>query len=120
MVNPEAASTALATCRCGGTSFSRLKPMTQWPIRMPSTGSIVWWRTCAPFKSRSNIMGRKHIDRRVFLRNATLASLSLTGGGAVAGAVGSQPRALSLIHTHTGERLTETYFDANGYVPEAL
>ena len=67
-------------------------------------------------------MGRKHIDRRVFLRNATLASLSLTGGaraGAAAGA-GSQPRSLSLIHTHTGERLTETYFDANGYVSDAL
>jgi len=67
-------------------------------------------------------MGRKHIDRRVFLRNATLASLSLTGGaraGAAAGA-GLQPRSLSLIHTHTGERLTATYSDVNGYVPEAL
>jgi len=67
-------------------------------------------------------MGRKHIDRRAFLRNATLASLSLTGGaraGAAAGA-GSQSRSLSLIHTHTGERLNETYFDVNGYVSEAL
>ena len=64
-------------------------------------------------------MGRKHIDRRVFLRNATLASLSLTGGAA-ARAERSQTRSLSLIHTHTGEHLTETYFDVNGYASAAL
>jgi uncharacterized protein YcbK (DUF882 family) len=67
-------------------------------------------------------MGRKHIDRRAFLRNTALASLSLTGAAAAGAAArpGSPSRSLSLIHTHTGERLTATYSDVNGYVPEAL
>lgn len=64
-------------------------------------------------------MTRKHIDRRAFLRNATLASLGLTRGTVVR-AGGAQTRSLSLIHTHTGESLTETYFDLNGYASEAL
>jgi uncharacterized protein YcbK (DUF882 family) len=64
-------------------------------------------------------VGRKHLDRRVFLRNAALASLSLSGGAA-GRAYGSRTRSLSLIHTHTGERLTESYSDANGYVSDAL
>lgn len=61
-------------------------------------------------------MGRKYIDRRNFLRTATLASL----GGIAARAQGSQARSLSLVHTHTGERLTATYFAGNGYETEAL
>jgi uncharacterized protein YcbK (DUF882 family) len=64
-------------------------------------------------------VGPKYIDRRFFLRAASLASLGLTGGMA-ARAQGSQSRSLSLIHTHTGERLTETYFAGSGYEPEAL
>jgi len=63
-------------------------------------------------------VSRKVIDRRVFLQNATLASLSLKG--VTAAAQTSQTRSLSLVHTHTGERLAETYFDGTGYVSEAL
>jgi uncharacterized protein YcbK (DUF882 family) len=63
-------------------------------------------------------MARRHIDRRAFLRNATLASLSLTGAPAVRAE--PQTRSLSLVHTHTGESLIETYFDVNGYASEGL
>jgi uncharacterized protein YcbK (DUF882 family) len=33
---------------------------------------------------------------------------------------GAAPRALSLVHTHTGERLHVTYFDGGAYVADAL
>ncbi|MBS0421239.1 MAG: YcbK family protein [Proteobacteria bacterium] len=58
------------------------------------------------------------MNRRAFLQNATLASLSLRG--IAARAEGSQTRSLSFVHTHTGERVSETYFDNNGYVTESL
>ena len=58
------------------------------------------------------------MGRRTFLQNATLASLSLKS--IAARAATPQKRSLSLIHTHTGEHLTETYFDSSGYVSEAL
>jgi len=63
-------------------------------------------------------VSRKIIGRRVFLQNATLASLSLRG--IAAHAETRQARSLTLVHTHTGEHLSETYFDSNGYVPDAL
>jgi uncharacterized protein YcbK (DUF882 family) len=63
-------------------------------------------------------MSRKIIDRRAFLQTATLASLSLKGVGARAET--QQARSLSFVHTHTGERVSETYFDRNGYGIEPL
>jgi len=63
-------------------------------------------------------VSRKIIDRRIFLRNATIATLS--ANSIVARASPRASRALSLIHTHTGEQLTETYFDSSGYVSESL
>ena len=63
-------------------------------------------------------MSRKIMGRRAFLQNATLASLSLKGIGARAE---TRPaRSLSFLHTHTGERVSETYFDSSGYVAESL
>jgi len=58
------------------------------------------------------------MHRRAFLQNAALASLSLKGIAARAGA--SQKRSLSFIHTHTGEQVSETYFDGTGYVADSL
>jgi uncharacterized protein YcbK (DUF882 family) len=63
-------------------------------------------------------MSRKIMDRRAFLQNATLASLSLKGIAARAEV--QQARSLSFVHTHTGERVSETYFDSNGYALESL
>jgi|SRR5689334_12654423 len=63
-------------------------------------------------------MSRKTINRRAFLHNATLASLSLKG--ITARAEASRARSLSFIHTHTGEQVCETYFDSNAYVVESL
>lgn len=63
-------------------------------------------------------MSRKIIDRRAFLQNATLASLALKGISARAQT--QQTRSLSFIHTHTGERVSETYFDRGGYMADSL
>jgi len=63
-------------------------------------------------------VSRKLIDRRIFLRNATLAGVSLRSLPVRAGQPAS--RSISLLHTHTGERLSETYFDSSGYVSESL
>ncbi len=56
--------------------------------------------------------------RRHFLRGAAglLGALSVTK----AFAAPVSPRSLSLVHTHTGETLTATYFDGSAYVPDAL
>lgn len=57
-------------------------------------------------------------ERRRFLRHtaawATAGSLPVVTNAATA------PRALSFVHTHTGERLDLVYAGRNGYIPEAL
>jgi uncharacterized protein YcbK (DUF882 family) len=63
-------------------------------------------------------VSRKIIDRRAFLQNATLASLSLKVIGVRAET--GQARSLSFVHTHTGERVSETYFDGSKYVVQSL
>lgn len=63
-------------------------------------------------------MSGRFIDRRSFLRNATLLCLSVRGQPARAEALPS--RSLSLIHTHTGDTLSETYFHGGEYVSASL
>jgi uncharacterized protein YcbK (DUF882 family) len=57
-------------------------------------------------------------DRRRFLTRAGLA-LALVPCGA-AWAQEAQQRTLSFVHTHTGERLTSSYFVDGAYVPAEL
>ena len=62
-------------------------------------------------------------DRRSFLRRATL--LCGVGAGALSAlpvfaSVPARPRALSFVHTHTGEALTVRYFDGNSYLADSL
>ena len=58
-------------------------------------------------------------DRRLFLRRAGAAALMLLPLGAVwAGA--PRQRALSFVHTHTGERLSSVYFHDGQYLTAEL
>ncbi len=65
------------------------------------------------------------VDRRSFLKNTFLTTLALTCGSlGLAGkpAAAIQPgNRLSLLHLHTGEQLTATFRDKNGYyIDQAL
>jgi uncharacterized protein YcbK (DUF882 family) len=60
-----------------------------------------------------------HLDRRGFLRGLGAAAAGLTASrAALAG--GSGRRALSFVHTHTGEQLSTVYYEAGAYVVPAL
>lgn len=56
--------------------------------------------------------------RRHFLRGAAGLLGALSVSKAFAAPVA--PRSLSMVHTHTGETITTTYFDGSAYVPDAL
>ena len=59
-------------------------------------------------------------SRRRFLRQ-TFAIGAVTLAGIPAARASSQkPRALSFVHTHTGEKLAISYHDGVGYLPPAL
>ena len=62
------------------------------------------------------------LDRRRFLRQASITCGILgTVGALPAFALGSpQPRSLRFVHTHTGEALTTTYFNGRDYDAAAL
>ena len=55
------------------------------------------------------------LRRRLFLRGAGAAAIALLPLGAAAWARAPQRRALSFVHTHTGERLSTVYFQDGGY-----
>ena len=62
---------------------------------------------------------RFHPGRRLFLCRVTAAaSVLLPLGSAAARAV--EQRALSFVHTHTGERLSTVYFQSGRYLPSEL
>jgi uncharacterized protein YcbK (DUF882 family) len=63
-------------------------------------------------------MSRKIMDRRTFLRTAVATSVSVKAMGAPAET--QRARSLFFIHTHTGERVSETYYDNGAYVVESL
>lgn len=57
--------------------------------------------------------------RRDLLKGALgLAGAAMFGGAARAAA--TEPRSLSLLNLHTGEKLKATYFEGGQYVPDAL
>ena len=58
-------------------------------------------------------------SRRSFIQQAALAGLALLPVRRLL-AADAGDRCLSFVHTHTGERLTSTYFRAGAYVPAAL
>jgi uncharacterized protein YcbK (DUF882 family) len=60
-----------------------------------------------------------HLDRRGFLRGLGAAAIGMTAArAAIAGS--NERRALSLVHTHTGEQLSTVYYEAGAYVATAL
>jgi uncharacterized protein YcbK (DUF882 family) len=62
---------------------------------------------------------RVKLDRRTFLRNASLSALALVPIG-TACARAMESRSLSFIHTHTGESLSAVYFQDGSYQPKGL
>ncbi|HZT20594.1 MAG TPA: DUF882 domain-containing protein [Dongiaceae bacterium] len=72
-------------------------------------------------------MKNSHAGEGLSRRSFFGFGLALAGGAAANGllspmaeaAIGA-PRRLSFYHTHTGERLTATYWEKGGYVPDAL
>ncbi len=56
------------------------------------------------------------LQRRALLK-AAFGAVALT---APAGRATAEPRSLSLLNLHTGERLSAAFFDAGGYVPQAM
>jgi uncharacterized protein YcbK (DUF882 family) len=64
------------------------------------------------------------LTRRDFLGRAVLAAPAVlvadSAFAAIAGPAALASRALSLHHTHTGEKLTAEYFVRGAYVPDAL
>jgi uncharacterized protein YcbK (DUF882 family) len=59
------------------------------------------------------------LNRRGFLRGLGAAAAGLTASrAALAG--GSERRAISLVHTHTGEQLSTVYYEAGAYRAAAL
>lgn len=65
-------------------------------------------------------MSRKPLDRRVFLRNASIATLALAAPIGAASARVAQKRMLSFEHTHTGESLSVVYFEEGQYRAASL
>lgn len=59
------------------------------------------------------------INRRGFLRGLGAAAAGLTASR-VALATNDERRALALVHTHTGERLSAVYYEDGAYVAPAL
>ncbi len=59
------------------------------------------------------------VSRRAFCTTFAAAAVPLLGGARVF-AKFDDVRALSFLHTHTGERLAVEYCDQTGYVPDAL
>jgi len=59
------------------------------------------------------------LDRRGFLRRASLVALALAPVG-VAGAYATDRRSLSFVHTHTGETLSTVYFENGSYQRSSL
>jgi len=51
---------------------------------------------------------------------AGLGALPVVLGGRLASAQSSGPRALDFLHTHTGEKLSVTYFDNGAYLADEL
>ena len=64
----------------------------------------------------NNLSDRGMARRRLVFAGAAAGALLLAPGLAAAG----RPRALSLYHTHTGERLRVTYAERNRHLPDAL
>ena len=59
------------------------------------------------------------IDRRGFLRGLGAAAAGLAASRAVVAGSGER-RALSFVHTHTGERLSTVYYEDGAYLATAL
>jgi uncharacterized protein YcbK (DUF882 family) len=60
-----------------------------------------------------------HLGRRAFLRGVGAAAIGMSAArAAIAGS--NERRALSLVHTHTGEQLSTVYYEAGAYVATAL
>ncbi len=68
---------------------------------------------------RSKHPWRERLNRRSFLRGAGAGVLAVSPVGA-AYARSLETRALSFVHTHTGENLSSVYFEAGKYVPSSL
>jgi uncharacterized protein YcbK (DUF882 family) len=60
------------------------------------------------------------MSRRRFLASLATFSAACVAGPAVLLADGRSERLLSLVHTHTGERITEPYFADGSYLPTGL
>lgn len=71
-----------------------------------------------PFDDRSP--GFHPVSRRSFLMQAGLAALAAVPAGRLLAAPANESRRLSFSHTHTGERLSVTYFRSGSYVDAAL
>jgi uncharacterized protein YcbK (DUF882 family) len=63
--------------------------------------------------------GRSRLDRRGFLRYASVAALTLVPM-ASACARTLERRSLSFVHTHTGESMSAAYFSDGAYQPASL
>jgi uncharacterized protein YcbK (DUF882 family) len=59
-------------------------------------------------------------QRRGFLRRLSWTALGLAPAGAVLAAAARECRALSFVHTHTGEQLSAVYFESGRYRPDVL
>jgi uncharacterized protein YcbK (DUF882 family) len=73
----------------------------------------------APMATGSKGRYGVHIDRRGFLRGLGASAVGLTAGRA-AFAGGNERRAISLVHTHTGEQLSTVYYEGGAYVASEL
>jgi uncharacterized protein YcbK (DUF882 family) len=63
---------------------------------------------------------RAALSRRRFLGQAAAGLALLPLGRALGATPEPQQRSLALVHTHTGEHLTTTYFAHGQYLPDAL
>ena len=66
-----------------------------------------------------NRLGAAPVGRRAFLRTLAAAGVGLVGARA-AFASTAERRSLSFVHTHTGEKLTTTYYADGAYCAAAL
>jgi uncharacterized protein YcbK (DUF882 family) len=69
-----------------------------------------------PFRFRQPLQ----TSRRRFLRHAGAAAAAAFLPKAAVWARGSERRSLSLVHTHTGERLSTVYFESSRYLASEL